>query len=117
MKNQITDFVYQNIPYFLTDADYRKMDSLLVSPVTFPPVESRQTNALFPTGGILSDNIQRDPLNLFTPILQKLQHSESSLKYVNAADGYIFSPDMKKAIVMMDSPFGASETENDARLS
>ena len=30
--NQITDFVYQNIPYFLTDADYQRMDSLLSQP-------------------------------------------------------------------------------------
>lgn len=115
--NQITDFVYQNIPYFLTDADYRRMDSLLSQPDYIPhQLKADKQMLLFPTGGILSDNIQRDPLNLFTPILQKLQHSESSLKY-EMYDGYIFSPDMKKAIVMMDSPYGASETENNARLT
>ena len=115
--NQITDFVYQNIPYFLTDADYRRMDSLLSQPDYIPhQLKADKQMLLFPTGGILSDNIQRDPLNLFTPILQKLQHSESSLKY-EMYDGYIFSPDMKKAIVMMDSPFGESETENNARLT
>ena len=115
--NQITDFVYQNIPYFLTDADYRRMDSLLSQPDYIPhQLKADKQMLLFPTGGILSDNIQRDPLNLFTPILQKLQHSESSLKY-EMYDGYIFSPDMKKAIVMMDSPYGASETENNAHLT
>ena len=115
--NQITDFVYQNIPYFLTDADYRRMDSLLSQPDYIPhQLKADKQMLLFPTGGILSDNIQRDPLNLFTPILQKLQHSESSLKY-EMYDGYIFSPDMKKAIVMIDSPYGASETENNARLT
>ena len=115
--NQITDFVYQNIPYFLTDADYRRMDSLLSQPDYIPhQLKADKQMLLFPTGGILSDNIQRDPLNLFTPILQKLQHSESSLKY-EMYDGYIFSPDMKKAIVRMDSPYGASETENNARLT
>ena len=30
--------------------------------------------------------------------------------------GHIFSPDMQKAIVMIDSPYGASETENNTKL-
>ncbi len=114
---ELTDFVYNNIPYFLTDADYQRMDSVLRQPnyVSNQLAQDKQI-LMFPSGGILSDNIQRDPLNLFTPVVQKLQHSNSSMRY-EMYDGYIFSPDMQKAIVMMDSPFGASETENNARLS
>ena len=117
---EVTDFVYNNIPYFLTDADYARMDSLLAQ----PDYISRQLDAdkqmlMFPAGGLLSDNIQRDPLNLFTPVVQRLQRSDNSLKY-EMYDGHIFSPDMRhsvQAIVMMDSPYGASETENNARLT
>ena len=117
---EVTDFVYNNISYFLTDADYARMDSLLAQ----PDYISRQLDAdkqmlMFPAGGLLSDNIQRDPLNLFTPVVQKLQRSDNSLKY-EIYDGHIFSPDMQhsvQAIVMMDSPYGASETENNARLT
>lgn len=117
---EVTDFVYNNIPYFLTDADYARMDSLLAQ----PDYISRQLDAdkqmlMFPAGGLLSDNIQRDPLNLFTPVVQRLQRSDNSLKY-EMYDGHIFSPDMQhtvQAIVMMDSPYGASETENNARLT
>lgn len=114
---EVTDFMYNNIPYFLTDADYARMDSLLAK----PDYVSRQLDAdkqllMFPTGGLLSDNIQRDPLNLFTPVAQKLQRSDSGLKY-EMYDGHIFSPDMSRAFVMMDSPYGASETEHNARLT
>lgn len=117
---EVTDFVYNNIPYFLTDADYARMDSLMAQ----PDYIARQLDAdkqmlMFPAGGLLSDNIQRDPLNLFTPVVQKLQRSDNSLKY-EMYDGHIFSPDMQhsvQAIVMMDSPYGASETENNARLT
>ena len=117
---EVTDFVYGNIPYFLTDADYARMDSLLAQ----PDYIARQLDAdkqmlMFPAGGLLSDNIQRDPLNLFTPVVQKLQRSDNGLKY-EMYDGHIFAPDMQrsvKAIVMMDSPYGASETENNARLT
>ncbi len=116
---EMTDFVYGNIPYFLTDADYARMDSLMAQ----PDYVSRQLDAdkqmlMFPAGGLLSDNIQRDPLNLFTPVVQRLQRSDSSLKY-EVYDGHIFSPDMRHSvmgIVMLDSPYGSSETENNARL-
>ena len=114
---EVTDFVYKNIPYFLTDADYARMDSVMTQPdyVAHQLKQDKQM-LMFPTGGILSDNIQRDPLNIFTPVVQKLQRSDTGLKY-EMYNGYIFSPDMQKAIVMMDSPYGASETEHNARLT
>lgn len=114
---EVTDFVYNNIPYFLTDADYARMDSVIAQPgyVTHQLKQDKQM-LMFPAGGILSDNIQRDPLNIFTPVVQKLQRSDTGLHY-EMYDGHIFSPDMQKAIVMMDSPYGASETENNARLA
>ena len=115
--SEVTDFVYNHIPYFLTDADYERIDSVLRNPDYVAHQLSQDKQMLmFPTGGILSDNIQRDPLNLFTPVVQKLQRSDSELRY-EMYDGHIFSPDMQKAIVMMDSPYGASETENNTRLT
>ena len=47
--------------------------------------------------------------------MQKLQRSDTGLKY-ELYDGHIFSPDMQRAIVMIDSPYGASETENNTQL-
>lgn len=112
----ITSFVYDNIPYFLTKADYIRMDSLL-SQQGYAKRELQQDKQMlmFPVGGILADNIQRDPLNLFLPILKRLQRSDADLQY-ELYDGHIFSPDMQKAFVMISSPYGASETENNASL-
>jgi uncharacterized protein len=112
----ITDFVYNNIPYFLTDADYARMDSALNRPnFISEQLQADKQMLMFPTGSILSDNIQRDPLNLFTPTVQKLQRASSGLSY-EMYNGHIFSPDMQRAIVMMDSPYGASETEHNSQL-
>jgi len=113
---EVTDFVYNNIPYFLSDADYARMDSVLAQPdYVANQLKQDKQMLMFPAGGILSDNIQRDPLNIFTPVVQRLQRSDTGLKY-EMYDGHIFSSDMQKAIVMMDSPYGASETENNAHL-
>lgn len=112
----VTNFVYQNIPYFLTEHDYARMDSALRSPgYVEKQLQQDKQMLMFPAGDILSDNIQRDPLNLFTPVVQKLQRSDTGLKY-ELYDGHIFSPDMQRAIVMIDSPYGASETENNTQL-
>ena len=114
--SKVTSFVYQNIPYFLTEKDYIRMEkSLQQHDYVVKQLQHDKQLLMFPAGDILSENIQRDPLNLFTPVVQLLQRTDTDLKYELYA-GHIFSPDMQKAIVMIDSPYGASETENNTKL-
>ncbi len=112
----VADFVYANIPYFLTEADYARMDSLLASDdyVTNQLVADKQL-LMLPVSGLFSENFSKDPLNLFTPAVSRLQHSQPDVNY-ELYDGYIFSPDRQYAFAMMRSPYGSSETENNARL-
>ena len=111
---ETTDFVYRNIPYFLTSEDYHRMDSLLDSQdYIHTQIRNGKQMLMLPVSGIVSENFQRDPLHLFTPIVSQLQKSQSSIEFENY-DGYIFSKDMKRAFVMMTSPFGSSETEKNA---
>ena len=113
---EISTFVYENIPYFLTAADYQRMDSLLQqTDYVASQLQHDKEMLMFPAGGLLVENIQRDPLNLFTPVVSQLQHASTEQRF-EQYDGYIFSPDMQRAVVMMNSPFGASETENNTRL-
>ena len=113
---EVTEFVYQNIPYFLTERDYSRMDSLLCADNYVGEQLDRDREMLmFPSGGLLSENISRDPLNLFTPVLSKLQGLQQENKF-EMYDGYIFMPDMSRAIVMLSSPFGNSETDKNSQL-
>lgn len=113
---EIQDFVYDHIPYFLTDADYHRIDSLLAQPdyISNCLAENRQL-LMLPSGGMLIGNIQRDPLNLFIPLMTSLQERTGGLMY-ETYDGYIFSPDMQRGLVLISSPFGSSETSGNARL-
>lgn len=113
---ELADFVYNHIPYFLTDADYQRMDSLLSQPdYVERQLEADRELLMFPSGGLLTDNIGRDPLNLFTPVAGKLSQSQKQ-SHFETYDGYIFSPDMKKALALLPSPYGNSETNNNAKL-
>ena len=113
---EVTEFVYQNIPYFLTERDYSRMDSLLrADNYLAEQLDRNREMLMFPSGGLLSENISRDPLNLFTPVLSKLQGLQQENKF-EMYDGYIFTPDMSRAIVMLSSPFGNSETDKNSQL-
>lgn len=113
---EVSGFVYSNIPYFLTDADYERMDSLLAQPDYIERQLDRDLEMLmFPTGSMMVSNMTNDPLALFTPVLSKLQSSNQQMSF-EMYGGYIFTPDMSRAVAMMDSPFGNSETEYNSRM-
>ncbi len=113
---EVSDFVYSNMPYFLTKSDYERFDSLLSQQdFVSRQIANAKQMLMFPVSGLLSQNFQRDPLNLFTPVVSQLQQSQTNVSYENY-DGYIFSADMKRAIVLMSSPYGASETEKNSQL-
>lgn len=114
--SNVTDFVYEHIPYFLTNDDYSRIDSLLNDSVY---VDSQICNVkqmlMFPASGLFSEHFQKDPLNIFTPVVAKLQPSGTAVNY-ELYDGYVFSSDLKTALVLMTTPYGVSETEENTKL-
>lgn len=114
--HSVTSYVYKNIPYFLVEKDYLRMDSLLAQPdFVRKQLEQDKQMLLLPTAGMLAANLQFDPLGLFTPVVTTLQSGSTSAKG-ELYDGYMFTSDMKNAVVIIDSPFGSSETEENEKL-
>lgn len=113
---QVSDFVYDNMPYFLDESDYARMDSLLTSPSYIErKLEEDKNMLLFPSGPMVSNIISRDPLGLFTPVMSQLQKTSPGVGF-QMYDSYIFTPDMSRAVAMLTSPFGNSETANNSKL-
>ena len=109
-------FVYENIPYFLTEQDYARMDSVLSQPNALErQLDADKELLMFPSGSILAENIGRDPLNIFTPVVSRLQNMRQDSNF-ELYDGYLFTSDMKHALVMLKSPYGNAETEKNAQL-
>ena len=93
--------IYARIPYLLTAADYARIDSLTATPdFISQQLEHDKQMLMLPTAGMLSLQIRHDPLNLFTPVMERLRPSQST----------------NSAILLIDSPYGASETEHNAQL-
>ncbi|MBQ8606829.1 MAG: 1-acyl-sn-glycerol-3-phosphate acyltransferase [Bacteroidaceae bacterium] len=112
----LSDFIYENIPYFLTDADYSRIDSLLSRQNYLQDcIEDSKRMLMFPSSGLLTANIKKDPLNLFYPVVSKLNRGASS-DFFELYDGYIFTNDMNRCLVSITSPFGNSETQKNSAL-
>lgn len=112
----VADFVYDNAPFFMTEADFERADSLLSLPGYIKRTMEADRNALmFPTSPLVSRAIARDPLGLFSPVSARLQTSGAQSAFQIYED-CIFTPDMGRAILIMTSPFGNSETESNTEL-
>lgn len=113
----LMDAVYAHLPYLLEESDYQYVDSLLQAPdfIRGRLAQDKQL-LMFPVAGTVMHTLPVDPLQLFTPVLRRL----NSLKLNDAfqvVDGYLFTADGKHGIVTFDSPFGANESFNNGKLS
>ena len=114
--SDVSRFVYEHIPYFLTERDIERMDSLLSRPAYIQEALANDRQALmFPHPPIVATGIAHDPLNLFSPVMERLQASSGQVGF-EMYDAYVFTPDMSRAVVTLESPFGNSETSNNAKL-
>ena len=109
-------FVYSYMPLFLTDDEYRRMDSLLSEPGYIQAqLAADKQMLLLPMSGMMAQAVTRDPLNLFAPAAAAMQQRQPAA-VLQSSDGYIFMPDSTKAIVLMKSPYGSSETSRNSQL-
>ena len=111
---EITDFVLQNLPYFLEKEDYERMDTLLSRPHIAAQLETDKFILSTPSG-LAQDVILSDPLFLSSNVLQKLAGFQYNDEY-HQEDGYIFSKQGDEAVVVVTSNYPVSETANNAKL-
>lgn len=114
----LIDFIRDNYRLFLSCKDYARVDSLLTIPgFVGKQLDNDKMLLMLPTGGMLAGNVQYDPLNLFYPVLQRLNSFNITGDNFKIADGRILSSDECMAFAFFTSPFGMSETGNNELLA
>ena len=99
--------IYARIPYMLTAEDYARIDSMTEAPDFMArQLENDKQMLMLPSGGMAALQIQHDPLNLFASVLARIATLRQSGEQPTANNG----------MLLIDSPFGASETEHNAAL-
>ena len=70
---EVRDFVYQNAPLLLSEADYERMEQKMNPDSVRATIERDKTLLLFPVGGFMSQSVAQDPLDLFSPLFSRLR--------------------------------------------
>ncbi len=113
---QLLTFVSDQMPYFLTQADYRRIDSLLARPGYIADRLDRIREALSAPVSFRSPFLRSDPLDLFSPVYRRLETLRPA-RGARLEDGCLFTPDGRCGILLFDSPYGGSESGRNTALS
>ena len=109
---------YRQLPYLLEAADYQRMDSLLQQPDFIASrLQETKVRLLMPMGigSMVENDITHDPLGLFSPVVS-LMRDTAILSRFDIYDGCLLTADHRRALVLLTSPYGGSETASNERL-
>ena len=110
------DFIRDHQPLFLTDDDYRRMDTLLAQPdYVATCMENIKRMLSMPTVSFVVDGVKADPLNLYSPSLQRL-NALNVTEGFRMEDEYLFNQSGDKGFAFFASPFAGSDTKGNAQL-
>lgn len=104
-------WVYAHMPYFLMEADYERMDSVLQTPQAVAQgVDQCRLMMQMPVSGFMRHMISHDPLSLFAPVVRSLQDFQPVSNRFSSMDGYMMTEDERMVFAFCTSPYGAGET-------
>ena len=112
---RVTSFIYDYLPIFLTDDDYKALEDKLTASAIRQSVMNAYNVLTSPSGMIVGDVVMRDPLNIGTSLLQKFQDYNPDVQY-EIYDGRVFSSDMSTMLVFIQPSNGMGDTGNNDKL-
>ena len=109
---------YRQLPYLLEPADYQRMDSLLQQPDFISSrLQEAKERLLMPLGmgSMVETDITHDPLGLFSPVVSLLRDTAAFSRF-DIYDDCLLTFDHRRALVLLTSPYGGSETASNEHL-
>ncbi|MFO7615248.1 MAG: MMPL family transporter [Bacteroidales bacterium] len=110
---QVYDEFYNNLPIFLDEEDFRRMESLTDPEHIREAMRKNYRSLLTPAGFSMKDYITRDPLGLTAPALEKLNALQEDESY-RIYQGYLFSADLKHLMIFLKPAHPGTETRENA---
>ncbi len=109
------DMIYDNLPIFLEDKDYIRIDSLLTEESITNSLEKNFRTLISPAGFGLKKYILKDPTGISAIALLKMKQlrTEENFDIVN---GYILGNNKKNLLLFLNPVSPASETRQNAAL-
>ena len=115
--NKCSGFIYDNLPIFLTQEDYIKLEKNISRKSIEKGVDNAYNVMTSPSGMIIGDIVMRDPVNIGTPLLQKFAQFNPGLQY-EIYDSRIFTKDLSTMLIFIQPTKDMGNTGyNDALVS
>jgi 1-acyl-sn-glycerol-3-phosphate acyltransferase len=114
IKN-VTDFITLNLPYFLEDEDYRRIDSLIQPQAIENQLKADKDILLSPMGGFVREVLLNDPMRFSERALKNLETFGQNDNY-NTDNGFIYNK-QGEVLVIITSKEPVSETANNKLLA
>ncbi|MCB9426306.1 MAG: 1-acyl-sn-glycerol-3-phosphate acyltransferase [Flavobacteriales bacterium] len=104
------DFVYDNLPLFLDEQDYKAIEQKLVADSITQQVQSNYRSLIAPSGMISRDFILKDPLGLTFIALKKLRQLNLGDDF-ELKNGYLTTKDGNSLLLFINPKLKGSETQ------
>jgi len=105
----------QHFPLFLTDADYKTIDSLMQPQQIKSLLQSNLKMMVLPSGMLFRQKIEKDPLGISQLAFKKLYALQPDNQYT-LYNGSVFSPDKKHLLMFITPANASSETKKNSKL-
>jgi 1-acyl-sn-glycerol-3-phosphate acyltransferase len=112
---EVIDFVYKNLPVFLTDDSYSRLDSI-VNYELDNIIKKDYEYLISPIGEAMQNVILRDPLGIGSNALSNLKKLSTQENYT-IYDGHIFSNDLKHTLVFISPSPNTKENNESEKLT
>jgi len=110
---EIYDFIYQNLPLFLNEADYTEIATRLERESVEIRMRENYKNLISPTGLVTKEFLFKDPLALTTLGLKKLEELQVEDEF-ELYDNFLVSKDHRHLLLFISPKLPASETSRNA---
>ncbi len=109
------DFVYENLPLFLDDNDYKSISNKITSDSIEAITNANYKSILSPSGMITKNMILKDPLGLSFIALRKMQALNIGDQFI-LENGFVVTKDKKNILLFITPKLGSSETDKNSEF-
>ncbi|WP_108868882.1 MMPL family transporter [Aquimarina aquimarini] len=109
------DFVYQNLPLFLDEQDYKTIHHKIQKDSIDAITNQNYKTLISPTGLVAKKTILKDPFGLSFIALKKLQQLNIGDQFT-LYNGYLLTKDKKNILLFINPALESSETSENAKF-
>lgn len=112
-EEALVDIFQNNLPLFLTEQDFKQLDSLTAPARVAQTLDANRTLLLSPASVVYKNLVARDPIGISGLVWSKLKALQFDPGY-ETYDGYLFTGDQRQLTFFLKPEHRASETGKNA---